>query len=102
MKIALIIILILIGLIGVTLHATRAEKATEYGAAYNRDIKWVIGYGLVTVCGIGLSLDFLEPAAPTIEELNDNPAWHNWLAGGIFVIILAVFAYFVWKKIYKK
>ena len=102
MKMILVLAILLVGVIGCTIHSLKAKRDPECGASYWRNIKWAIGYAFVALVGFGFSLDYFEPTAPTIEQLNDNPAWHNWLAGGIFVVILAVFAYFVWKKIYKK
>ena len=101
-KIIFVLAILLVGVIGCTIHSLKAKRDPECGAAYYRNIYWAIGYAVVALVGFGFSLDYFEPAAPTMTELNANPAWHNWLAGGIFVVILAVFAYFVWKKIYKK
>lgn len=102
MKMILVLAILLVGVIGCTIHSVKAKHEPETGTTYWRNIKWAIGYAFVALVGFGFSLDYFEPDAPTIEQLNDNPAWHNWLAGGIFVVVLAVFAYFVWKKIYKK
>lgn len=102
LKMILCLMILLVGVAGCVFHSIKAKRDPECGATYYRNIYWAIGYAFVALVGFGFSLDYFEPAAPTIEQLNDNPAWHNWLAGGIFVVILAVFAYFVWKKIYKK
>lgn len=101
-KMIFCLLVLLVGVAGCVSHSIKAKRDPECGATYYRNIYWAMGYALVALIGFGFSLDYFEPAPMTMEELNSNPAWHNWLAGGIFVVILAVFAYFVWKKIYKK
>jgi Na+/H+ antiporter NhaA len=73
----------------------------EYGKEYWRNIKWAFIYSVGVLIGIGFSLDYFEPAPMTMEQLNDNPAWHNWVAGGLFAIIVAAFAYSVYKAFKK-
>lgn len=100
-KIIFVLAILLVGVIGCTIHSLKAKRDPECGASYWRNIKWAIGYAFVALVGFGFSLDYFEPDAPTIEQLNDNPAWHNWLAGGLFLACVAIFAYSVYKAFKK-
>ena len=101
MKMILTLAILLIGIAGCVFHSIKAKRDPECGAAYYRNIKWAFIYAIVALVGFGFSLDYFEPAAPTMEQLNDNPAWHNWLAGGLFALIVVAFAYSV-HKAFKK
>lgn len=91
------LLVLLIGVAGCVFHSIKAKRDPETGATYNRNIKWAIGYAIVALVGFGFSLDYFEPAAPTMEQLNDNPAWHNWAAGSLFALCVAAFAYSIYK-----
>ena len=93
--------ILLVGVIGCTIHSVKAKRNSETGTAYWHNIKWAIGYAFIALVGFGFSLDYFEPDAPTIEQLNDNPAWHNWLAGGLFLMCVALFAYSAYKAFKK-
>lgn len=101
LKMIFCLLVLLVGVAGCVFHSIKAKRDPETGATYKRNIKWAIGYALVALVGFGFSLDYFEPAAPTIEELNANPAWHNWLAGGLFALCVAAFAYSVYKAFKK-
>ena len=101
MKMILTLASLLIGIAGCVFHTIKAKRDPECGPAYNRNIKWAIGYSLVTLVGFGFSLNHFEPAPMTMEELNANPAWHNWLAGGLFALCVAAFAYSIYKTFKK-
>lgn len=101
LKMIFVLLLLIVALAGLAIHAYKAEMDNEYGAEYWRNIKWAFIYSAGVLIGIGLSLDYFEPAAPTMEELNANPAWHNWLAGGLFALIVVAFVYSV-NKTFKK
>lgn len=100
-KIIFVLAILLVGVIGCTIHSLKAKRDPECGASYWRNIKWTIGYAFVALVGFGFSLDYFEPTAPTMAELNNNPAWHNWLAGGLFSLIVVAFAYSVYKSFKK-
>lgn len=101
LKMILTLAILLIGIAGCTFHSIKAKRDPETGATYNRNIKWAIGYAVVALVGFGFSLDYFEPAPMTMEELNANPAWHNWLAGGLFACCVAAFAYSIYKTFKK-
>ena len=101
MKMIFVLAILLVGVIGCTIHSIKAKRDPETGTTYWRNIKWAIGYAFVALVGFGFSLDHFEPDAPTIEQLNDNPAWHNWAAGSLFALCVAVFAYSVYKAFRK-
>lgn len=92
---------LLIGIAGCVFHSIKAKRDPETGATYKRNIYWAIGYAVVALVGFGFSLDYFEPAPMTMEELNANPAWHNWLAAGLFALCVAFFAYSVYKAFKK-
>lgn len=95
------LLLLIVALVGLAVHSYKAQVDPENGKEYWRNIKWAFAYALVTIIGIGLSLDYFEPAAPTMEELNDNPAWHNWVAGLLFLFCVGLFIYSA-RKAFKK
>ena len=95
------LLVLLVGVAGCVFHSIKAKRDPECGATYYRNIKWAFVYAIVALVGFGFSLDYFEPATPTMEELNANPAWHNWTAGGLFVLCVAFFAYSVYKAFKK-
>ena len=97
LKMIFCLLILLVGVAGCAFHSMKAKRDPECGEAYWRNIKWAIGYAVVALVGFGFSLDYFEPATPTMEELNTNPAWHNWLAGGLFALIVVAFVYSVYK-----
>ena len=101
MKMIFILAMILLGSAGLITHSIKAKRDPNNGKAYWRNIKWAVGYAVVVFVGVCFSLDYFEPAAPTMEELNANPAWHNWAAGGLFSLIVVAFAYSVYKSFKK-
>lgn len=101
LKMILTLAVLLIGIAGCVFHSIKAKRTPETGATYKRNIRWAIGYAVVALIGFGFSLDYFEPAPMTIEELNANPAWHNWLAGGLFALCVAFFAYSVYRAFKK-
>lgn len=101
LKMIFCLLVLLIGVAGCVFHSIKAKRDPECSSAYYRNIYWAISYAVVALVGFGFSLDYFEPAAPTMEELNDNPAWHNWLAGGLFACCVAFFAYSVYKAFKK-
>lgn len=101
LKMIFVLLLLVVSIAGVGIHSYKVETDNEYGKEYWRNIKWAFIYSFGVLIGIGFSLDYFEPAAPTMEELNANPAWHNWLAGGLFALIVVAFAYSV-HKAFKK
>lgn len=101
MKMIFCLLILLVGVAGCVFHSIKAKRDPETGATYNRNIKWAIGYSLVALVGFGFSLNYFEPAPMTMEQLNDNPAWHNWLAGGLFALCVAFFAYSVYRAFKK-
>lgn len=101
LKMIFCLLVLLVGVAGCVCHSIKAKRDLECGATYYRNIWWAIGYALVALIGFGFSLDYFEPTPMTMEELNDNPAWHNWLAGGLFACCVAFFAYSVYKAFKK-
>ena len=95
------LLILLVGVAGCVFHSIKAKRDPDDGKAYWRNIYWAIGYAVVALIGFGFSLDYFEPAPMTMEELNANPAWHNWAAGGLFALIVVAFAYSV-SKAFKK
>lgn len=100
-KMIFCLLVLLIGVAGCVFHSIKAKRDPETGATYKRNIKWAIGYALIALVGFGFSLDYFEPSAPTMEELNANHAWHNWAAGGLFACCVAFFAYSAYKAFKK-
>ena len=100
-KMMFVLAILLVGVIGCTIHSVKAKRDPDNGAAYWRNIKWAIGYAVVVFIGVCFSLDYFEPSAPTMAELNTNSAWHNWLAGGLFACCVVFFAYSVYKAFKK-
>lgn len=101
LKMVFCLLILLVGVAGAVVHSIKAKRDPECGVAYWRNIKWAVGYCFVALVGFGFSLDYFEPAAPTMEELNSNPAWHNLLAGGLFACCVAAFAYSVYRAFKK-
>lgn len=101
LKMIFCLLILLVGVAGCAFHSVKAKRDPDDGKAYWRNIKWAIGYAVVALVGFGFSLDYFEPSAPTMAELNNNPAWHNWLAGGLFSLIVVAFAYSVYKSFKK-
>lgn len=101
LKMIFCLLVLLIGVAGCVIHSIKAKRDPECGSAYYRNIYWAMGYAVVALVGFGFSLDYFEPAAPTMEELNANPAWHNWAAGGLFALCVAFFAYSVYRAFKK-
>lgn len=103
---ALIIIFAVVAVVALgicILYANWYGKDLEtYQKEYNKWVKYSIIAGVVLVCAFGLLCDVIF-GTPTItmEELNDNPAWHNWLAGGIFAVVVGLFAWAVYRKFKK-
>lgn len=101
MKMIFCLLMLLVGVAGCVFHSVKAKRDPETGATYKRNIKWAIGYAFIAFVGFCFSLDHFEPAPMTMEELNANPAWHNWVAGGLFTLCVAAFAYSVYKAFKK-
>ena len=101
LKMIFVLLLLIVSIAGCVFHSIKARRDPENGTNYWSNIQWAFAYALGILIGFGFSLDYFEPAAPTMEQLNDNPAWHNWLAGGLFAIIVAAFAYSVYKAFKK-
>lgn len=100
-KMIFCLLVLLVGVAGCVFHSVKAKRDPECGSAYYRNIKWAFGYAVVALVGFGFSLDYFEPAAPTMAELNDNSAWHNWAAGSLFALCVVFFAYSVYKAFKK-
>lgn len=101
LKMFFCLLVLLVGVAGCVFHSIKAKRDPECGSAYYRNIKWAIGYAVVALVGFGFSLDYFEPAAPTMTELNDNSAWHNWAAGSLFALCVVFFVYSVYKAFKK-
>lgn len=101
MKMIFCLLVLLVGVAGCVFHSIKAKRDPETGATYKRNIKWAIGYAVVALIGFGFSLDYFEPAPMTMEQLNDNPDWHNWVAGGLFACCVVAFAYSIYKTFKK-
>lgn len=101
LKMIFCLLILLVGVAGCVFHSVKAKRDPEYGSTYYRNIKWAFVYAIVALVGFGFSLDYFEPAAPTMAELNDNSAWHNWAAGSLFALCAAFFTYSVYKAFKK-
>lgn len=98
-KMIFVLLLLVVSIAGCVFHSIKAKR--ESGKAHWRNVYWAFAYALGVLVGFGFSLDYFEPSAPTMAELNSNPAWHNWVAGSLFALCVAFFAYSVYKAFKK-
>ena len=101
LKMIFVLLLLVVSIAGCVFHSIKAKRDPDDGKAHWRNVYWAFAYALGVLVGFGFSLDYFEPSAPTMAELNSNPAWHNWVAGGLFALCVVAFAYSVYKAFKK-
>ncbi len=101
MKMTLIIVLAIVSIAALAWFIYRAKR-TE-GRTYKHNVYAAVASLMGIVAAFGLLLDEVIPYRNyTFEELNsDAGSGAGWIAGGVFLIICGLFAYFAWKKVHK-